>query len=60
MLSIPSLGVNLVATLSQVENLHVEKEQVREQAYPLIEVVREGGVPHNNVYENEKVQDIST
>ncbi len=58
--SIPSLGVNLVATLSQVEILYVEEEHVCKQAYPLIEVVHEGGVPHNNVYEDEEVQEMVT
>ncbi len=33
---IPSIGVNLVATSSHVEILHVEEEHVQEQAYPLI------------------------
>jgi uncharacterized membrane protein len=58
--SIPSLGVNLVATSSHVEIIPMEKEHVREQAYPLIEVVHEGGVLHNNVYKDEEVQEMVT
>jgi hypothetical protein len=33
--SIPSIGINLVTTSSQKEILHVEGEQVHEQAYLL-------------------------
>jgi hypothetical protein len=47
--SLPSLGVNLVTTSSQVEIIHVEEEHVQEQTYPLTKVVQEGGVPHNDV-----------
>jgi hypothetical protein len=46
---IPSIGVNLVATSSQVEILHVEAEHVQEQTYPLTEAVREGGVHDNKI-----------
>jgi hypothetical protein len=45
--SIPSIGVNLVVASSQVEILFVEKEHVQEQAYPLIEEVREGASQQN-------------
>jgi hypothetical protein len=37
--SIPSICVNLVATSSQKGILHVEGEQVHEQAYMLTETV---------------------
>jgi hypothetical protein len=58
--SIPSLGVDLVAMSSHVEILHVEEELVWEQIYPFIELVHEGGVPHNDVYEDEEVQEMVT
>jgi hypothetical protein len=44
---IPSVGVNLVTMLSQVELLLMKEEHVQEQVYPLIEAMQEGGVPHN-------------
>lgn len=64
MLSIPLVSVNLVATSSQVEILPMEEEHVQEhvqeQAYPLIEAMQEGGAPHNDVQEDEEVQEMVT
>jgi hypothetical protein len=43
-----------------VEILPVEEEHVQEQAYPLTEAVQEGGAPHNDVHEDEEVQEMVT
>ncbi len=58
--SIPSIGVNLVAVLSQMEIPHVEEERVQEQAYSLTQATREGGIPQNDVHENEQMQKLVT
>jgi len=38
-----------VAVSSQVEIPPVEKEHVKEQAYPLTDTMWEGGAPHNKI-----------
>ncbi len=57
--SIPLTSVNLVATSSQVKILHVEEEHVQEQTYPMI-VVQKGGAHHNDVQEDEELQEMVT
>ncbi len=58
--SIPSMCINLGVVSSQVEILIVEEENVQKQAYLLIEAVWEGGVHHNEILRDEKVQKMVT
>jgi hypothetical protein len=62
MLLVPSttVSVNLVVTSSQVEIPPMEKENVREQTYPLTKATQEGGILQNNVQEDEHRHEMVT
>jgi hypothetical protein len=58
--AIPFGGTNLVATLSHVEILPMEKKHVHEQAYLLIEAMQKRGAYHNEIQKDEEVQEMVT